>query len=330
MVARLLAAASKGHVHMLLSVAEELSAAGEPGSLVITVDTGERIHFLDWGGEASALPPLVLIHGLSSTSWAWTPIARRLRTRTHVVALDLRGHGLSDSPRSGYDLESLAFDALTVMVGNGWGTDVHGPAAVVCGHGLGAMVAATMAGIQPRSIAGVALIDGGWEALAESTGLSAPEFERSIGDPPEVLASMDAYLTDRREFDPDSWDADQEHAARAAVDEKHAGHVASVVRPFALHGTVEAMFTYDPIAALAGVRAPVLVALAESGTADDDTVRDRLAALDDVQRARATAGAQPITVRRFARAGHNLMRYRPDDLAAALLALLEESAHQRS
>jgi pimeloyl-ACP methyl ester carboxylesterase len=141
---------------------------------------------------------------------------------------------------------------------------------------------------------------------------------------------MDAYLTDRREFDPDSWDSDQERAARAAVDEKHAGHVASVVRPFALHATVEAMFTYDPVAALANVRAPILVALAESGTADDDTVRDRLAALDDVQRARAAAGAHPMTVRRFARAGHNLMRYRPAELAAALLALLEEAAHQRS
>ena len=336
MVARLLSAASKGHVHMLLSVADELSLADEPESLVITVDTGERIHFLDWGGsgaaapEQSPLPPLVLIHGLASTSWVWTPIARRMRMQTHVVALDLRGHGLSDSPRSGYDLESLAFDALTVMVGNGWGTDVDGPPAVVAGHGLGAMVAAAMAGIQPDSIAGLALVDGGWEAFEESTGLSAPEFERSIGDPPEVLASMDAYLKDRREFDPDSWDPDQERAARAAVDEKHAGHLASVVRPFALHATVEAMFSYDPIAALANLRAPILAALAESGTADDETVLDRLAALDDVQRARAAAGAQPMTVRRFARAGHNVMRYRPDDLAAALLVLLEESAHQRS
>ena len=330
MAACLLATASKGHVHMLLSVAEEQSVAGEPESLVITVDTGERIHFLDWGGGPTSLPPLVLIHGLGSTCWAWTPIARRLRTVTHVVALDLRGHGLSDSPRTGYDLESLAFDALTVMVGNGWGMDVDGPPAVVAGHGLGAMVAAAMAGVQPPSIAGLALIDGGWEALEESTGLSAAEFERSIGDPPEVLASMDAYLADRREYDPASWDADQERAARAAVDEKHAGHVASVVRPFVLHSTIEAMFSYDPIGALASVRAPILVAVAESGTVDDDTVRDRLAALDDVQRARAVAGAAPMTVDRFPGAGHNLMRYRPDELAAALKKLLEASAHQRS
>jgi len=306
---------------------------GEPDSLVVTVDTGDRIHFLDWGGatmDRSPLPPLVLIHGLASTAWVWTPIARRLRALTRVIALDLRGHGLSESPREGYELESLAYDALTVMVGNGWGTDVDGPPAVVAGHGLGAMVAATMAGVQPASIAGLALIDAGWESLEDSTGMSAPEFERSIGDPPEVLASMDAYLRDRREFDPGSWDADQERAARAAVDEKHAGHVAPVVRPFALHATVAAMFSYDPNAALVAVTSPILVAVAESGMADDETVRERLAALDDVQRARALAGARPMAVRRFARAGHNLMRYRPDELADAIVALLKESAHQRS
>ena len=46
-----------------------------------TVD-GDRLHFLDWGRaqtDRSPLPPLLLIHGLASTSWIWAPIARRLR-----------------------------------------------------------------------------------------------------------------------------------------------------------------------------------------------------------------------------------------------------------
>ena len=306
---------------------------GEPDSLVVTADTGDRLHFLDWGSGAvdrSQLPPLLLIHGLGSTSWIWTPIARRLRALTHVVALDLRGHGLSDSPRAGYDLESLAFDALTVMVANGWGTDADGPPGVVSGHGLGAMVGATMAGIQPDSIAGLALLDGGWEDLGEATGMSAAEFERSIGDPPEVLASMDAYLADRRDFDPQTWDTDQERAARAAVDEKHAGHVGPVVRPFALHATVDAMFDYRPIEALANVRGPLLIAVAESGMADDEIARERLAALDDVIRARVAAGSPAAQVSRFPGAGHNLMRYRADELSATLADLLEAAAHQRS
>ena len=244
----------------------------------------------------------MLIHGLGATAWIWAPVARRLAAHTHVLALDLRGHGLSDSPRAGYDLESLAYDALTVMVANGWGRDVDGPPAVVAGHGLGALLQRRHGRHPARLDRGLALVDAGWESLVEATGMSAAEYERSIGDPPEVLASMDAYLADRREFDPETWDADQERAARAAVDEKHAGHVAPVVRPFALHASVDAMFSYDP-GALVDYRGPLLIAVAESGTADDETARERMAALDDVMRARAQAGATPRHRRAVRRRG---------------------------
>ncbi len=237
---------------------------------------------------------------------------------------------MSEAPREGYDLESLAFDALTVLVANGWGTDADGPPAIVAGHGLGALVAAEMARLQPQSISGVALVDFGWEEMAEATGQSPADFEKAIADPPEVLASMDAYLTDRREFDPASWDADQERAARAAVDEKHAGHVALVARTHVLRGAVGAMFEYQPIDALTDLPQPLLIVVAESGSADDEAVRERRLALNDVLRARAAAGHPAPDVRTFSGAGHNLMRYRPDELSAALLDLLRAASHQRS
>jgi pimeloyl-ACP methyl ester carboxylesterase len=298
------------------------------------MDTGDRLHYLDWGADGRGgdgrLPPLLLIHGLQATAWTWAPIARRTSAATRVLALDLRGHGLSESPRAGYDLESLAYDALTVLSANGFGADLDGPPAVVAGHGLGAAVAVTMANLRPRSVAALALVEGGFEDLAEATGQTAAEYQASIGDPPEVMASMAAYLADRREFDPATWDADQERAARAAVDEKHAGHVASVVRAHALRGSVEALFSYRPRIALAKVSAPVLIAVAESGAADDETLRERRIALDDLVRARAAAGVVPPDIRVFEGAGHNLMRYRADELSAALMDLLEEVAHQRS
>jgi pimeloyl-ACP methyl ester carboxylesterase len=302
------------------------SVAHEPDSLVVKTDTGDGIHFLDWGGPDEPLPPILLIHGLAGTAWVWAPVARRLSESTHVLAMDLRGHGLSDSPRTGYDLEDLAFDALTVLVANGYGTDVRGRPAVVAGHGLGAMVAAAMAAIQPGSVAGVALIDGGWEEVAEATGMDPVEFERSVGDPPEVLASMDAYLADRRDFDPATWDTDQETAARAAVDEKHAGHVTPVVRTHALRGSIEAMFEYRPIDLLGRLPLPLLIAVAESGAGDDETTRERQLALDDIVRARSAAGLSAPDIRHFPGAGHNLMRYRPAELTSALMDLVRRSA----
>jgi pimeloyl-ACP methyl ester carboxylesterase len=297
------------------------------------MDTGDRLHYLDWGGpktDRAPVPPLLLIHGLASTAWSWAPICRRLRSATRVLAIDLRGHGLSESPRTGYDLDSLAYDALTVLSANGFGADLDGPPAAVAGHGLGAAVAVTMANLRPRSIAALALVEGGFEDFAEATGMTAADYQRSIGEPPEVMASMAAYLTDRREFDPPTWDADQERAARAAVDEKHAGHVASVVRAHALRGSVEALFSYRPRTALAQVAAPVLIAVAESGAADDETTRERRIALEDVVRARAAAGVSAPDIRVFPGAGHNLMRYRADELSAAIRELLQGAAHHRS
>jgi pimeloyl-ACP methyl ester carboxylesterase len=298
-----------------------------PVSLLVTMDTGERLQVLDWGGPpAGGLPALLLVHGLSTTGWAWAPVARRLVGRTRVVTPDLRGHGLSESPRSGYDLASLAFDVLTVVTAIGLGPDADGRPVVVAGHGFGALVAGTAAVLRPGTVAGLGLVDGGWEDTAEATGMDADELLRSLAEPPAVLASMEAYLGDRRDYDPPTWDADQERAARAAVDEKYQGRVTPLVRRFALAGAVRAMFDYVPRTVLAVYPGPVLVAIAEAGGADDEAARERRLALGDELRRRTTAGLPSADVRRFTGVGHNLMRYRPDELAAALLALLEAAA----
>jgi pimeloyl-ACP methyl ester carboxylesterase len=298
---------------------------GEPASLVVTVDTGDRIHYLDWGGPGTdspaRLPPLLLVHGLGQTSWIWAPVARRLARQTRVLAPDLRGHGLSDQPRAGYDIGSLAFDMLTVLAGAGYGSRAGRPA-VVAGHGFGAMVAAAMAHVQPESVAGLALIDGGWEDIAESTGQHPTEFLQGLGDPPEVTRSMATYLADRREYDPATWDADQERAARAAVDQKAAGHVAPVARPHVLKASVEAMFAFRPLETLVPLDVPLLVVQAEAGTADDEVARERSLALADLLARRDDGGAPPARVLTLSGVGHNVMRYRPDELAEALAALI--------
>lgn len=312
----------------------------EPTQLEVRVDTGDRIAFLDWGGpelvEGEAARqlrqpdeprlPLLLVHGLSRTAWSWTPAARRLRTVTRVIAPDLRGHGVSESPRQGYDLESQAFDMLTVLTACGFGPDGGGAPAVVAGHGFGALVAATMATVRPEAVAGLALVDAGWELVEEQTGMDAAEFLRTLQEPPEVLRSMAAYLADRRDWDPDSWDADQERATRSTVDEKYQGRVVPVVRRWALAGCVQAMFSYQPADTLTRYHGETLIAVAEPGGADDEMARERRLALQDQLVARRAAGLPGPRVVRFAGVGHDLMRYRPDALSAELLGLLDRSA----
>ena len=300
----------------------------EPTAVTVTLDTGDRLHVLDWGSPLAGtppLPPLLLVHGLTQTAWAWAPVARRLRALTRVLAVDLRGHGLSETPRTGYDLDSFAYDLLTVLVAHGIGPDAGGPSAVLAGHGFGAGLAAWTARLQATAVAGLALVDGGWETLEESLGMGDAEFLRGLAEPPEVLASMAAYLADRRDWDPASWDADQERAERARVDEKVTGRVSSVVRRHALAGSVGAMFAYRPETALVACRGPLLVLVAEPGGADDPEIRERRIALHDVLRVRAAAAPAPSRVVRFGGVAHNLMRYRPAEVAAELAGLLAAS-----
>jgi pimeloyl-ACP methyl ester carboxylesterase len=284
--------------------------------MIVPLASGERIHYLDWGTSQAGIP-IVLVHGLARTAWTWLPVARRLAHRHPVIAPDLRGHGASDAPGQGYELERLALDMLTVMAGRGWGEAIEGPSVMVAGHGLGAMVAVEMARLKPASVRALALVDGGWEEMAEATRMLPMQLVEAMADPPEVMASMDAFLADRKAFDPGSWDADQEAAARAQVVEKHAGHVALVTRGSVVRRLVEAMYTYRPLEALAGVARPVTALVARPTTADDDE-RERRLALDDVQAARRAAGYPPMRIRTFEGAGHDLMRYRPDEVAAEL------------
>ena len=294
----------------------------EPDGYVVEMDPGDRIHFLDWGGPAgSSQPGVLLVHGLSNTAWSWAPVARRLRAVRQIVAMDLRGHGLSDAPTEGYDPDTFAEDAAAVAEGSGLlssGGDHDRDRVVLAGHGFGAIVAAwTAIALGPRC-AGLVLVDGGWESMEAASGMEADEFLRGLDEPPEVLRSMAAFLADRQAFDPPSWDADQERAARATVVETHAGRVVPSTRPHATEACVRAMFAYEPLVTLAAVGSPI-VALA----AADDTSHGRERALEAASTARVAAGRAPIDRVSFPLAGHNLMRYRPDDVSAAILSVAD-------
>jgi len=298
-------------------------ASAEPDGFVVLVAPGDRIHFLDWGAPGAeppgaAAPGVLLVHGLGSSALAWNPVARRLRSVMATVAMDLRGHGLSDAPTEddAYDLDVLAEDAIAVAEGSGLAASPE-QRIVLAGHGFGGIVAAAAASRLGPRCAGLALVDGGWSSLEATTGLDVESFLRGLDEPPEVMASMAAFLADRAAFDPATWDADQERAARATVVETHAGRVVPVTRPHVLEACVRTMFAYDPVDTLAAVEAPV-IALAAAASGDDvPGARDQ--ALVAADRARGSAGRGPIRRMSFDRDGHNLMRYRPDAVAAAIL-----------
>ena len=145
---------------------------------------------------------MLLIHGLSNTAWSWAPVARRLAAERRTVAMDLRGHGLSDAPTEAYTPDLLAEDVVAVAEGSGLLALGSAARVVLAGHGFGAIVATWAAVVLGDRCAGLVLVDGGWEDLETATGLDIDEFLRGLDEPPEVMRSLEAFLADRAAFDP--------------------------------------------------------------------------------------------------------------------------------
>ena len=103
-----------------------------------TVERGDGVSIAyDVAGSG---PPVVFVHGLTSSRTAWTPVTDLLRDRFTCVRLDLRGHG--DSSTAGdYGTLALVGDAHAVVDALGLGQ----PALI--GHSLGATLVAVYAAV---------------------------------------------------------------------------------------------------------------------------------------------------------------------------------------
>jgi pimeloyl-ACP methyl ester carboxylesterase len=81
--------------------------------------------------EAGSGEPLVLLHGWPQHWYCWRSVIPLLADRYRLVMPDLRGHGWTDAPGTGYDKEQLATDLLGLLdaldlpqvglVGHDWG-----------------------------------------------------------------------------------------------------------------------------------------------------------------------------------------------------------------
>jgi pimeloyl-ACP methyl ester carboxylesterase len=94
----------------------------------IPSSNGVELALHDLGGEG---PTLLLAHATGFCAAAYRPLAARLASRFHVVALDFRGHGDSGHPEDGsYDWTGMVDDVLAVTA------VLDGPL-VAFGHSMG-------------------------------------------------------------------------------------------------------------------------------------------------------------------------------------------------
>jgi pimeloyl-ACP methyl ester carboxylesterase len=114
---------------------------------------GLKIHYVDWDGCGT---PIILIHGLASTSHIWDLVAPRLSSHGHVIAVDQRGHGLTDRPSDGYDFDSVCEDLASFVKAVGITEKFF-----LIGHSWGGYVALYFAERYNELLRGIVLVDGG-------------------------------------------------------------------------------------------------------------------------------------------------------------------------
>ncbi len=111
------------------------------------------LHVVDVGPGGPGTP-LVMLHGLllgNVASWYFTAAPTLARSRP-VRLYDLRGHGRSARPASGYDPDTMADDLDAVVA------DLPGPIDLV-GHSYGARVALAWAARNPGRVRRIVLVE---------------------------------------------------------------------------------------------------------------------------------------------------------------------------
>ncbi|HEY2559983.1 MAG TPA: alpha/beta fold hydrolase [Caldimonas sp.] len=120
----------------------------------VAVVGGIRLNFLQLAPETGAQEDLVLVHGLATNLAFWyAPYATELSRRYRVTLFDLRGHGRSEAPATGYRPVDLARDLRGLL------DHLSIRRAHFLAHSFGGVVALKLACADPERVASLVVAD---------------------------------------------------------------------------------------------------------------------------------------------------------------------------
>jgi len=157
-----------------------------------------RIHFRDWGNPEA--PPLVIVHGLRDHSHSFDDLARGLLDKFHVYALDLRGHGDSETTPY-YSFGHFALDLYNFI------RALRLQKPVLIGHSMGGEVVGSYCGYFPDMPARAVIIEGlgppppQMDLRARNTAEAFTRIDRAFAGHPG-LADLEAAYKRLRERNP--------------------------------------------------------------------------------------------------------------------------------
>ena len=120
---------------------------------------GIKLHYLDWGGEGDVL---LFLAGMGNNAHIFDHLAPRFVDKFQVMALTRRGHGESDHPETGYDVDTLTEDVRQFM-------DVLGIEKVIlAGHSMASIELSHFSALYPKRVLKLIFLDAAYDRSSAS------------------------------------------------------------------------------------------------------------------------------------------------------------------
>ncbi|MDE5110071.1 MAG: alpha/beta hydrolase [Trichodesmium sp. St7_bin2_1] len=114
-----------------------------------------QLSYLEWQPKENQdkKQPLLLLHGLADSALVWLNLGEYLADKYHIVAPDMRGHGESGKPESGYSFEKTIDDLEALIENLNWSS------ANILGHSWTGKLACIWARKNPEIFKSMILVD---------------------------------------------------------------------------------------------------------------------------------------------------------------------------
>jgi pimeloyl-ACP methyl ester carboxylesterase len=217
---------------------------------------------------------ILCVHGLTANCRCWDVMAAGLAPTHSILAMDLRGRGLSDKPATGYSLQHHIRDIYCLM------DDLDLEQVVLMGHSLGAFISIAFAARYPERCEKLILMDGGGQLSQDQWGKIALAIKPSLDRLGQVFSSFDAYVENMKQAPfMQPWSPAIEAYFRYEVEAAENG-VRSKVNPAHIGEEVGNLTQEEPARYYPKVVCPVLILRATEGIlSTDDLVLPETAAV---------------------------------------------------
>lgn len=228
----------------------------KPGKTYKVPGDGLSLQMAEWPGEG---PAVLCLHGLTANLHCFELVAEGINRASRVLALDLRGRGLSDKPAQGYSLEHHCRDLAAAL------SEMDLERVNLMGHSLGAYLSLAFAAAYPELVDKLILLDGGAELSADEWQAVGTAIQPAVDRLGKVLPSFEAYLDLVRQAPyTNPWNSCLEAYFRYEVEEAPGG-VSSRVQPGNIAEERANLRDFKPSALYAKIQCPLLVLRATKG-----------------------------------------------------------------